>query len=105
MAFGHDKLAVLRELLRLDEPLGGDAISEEATIRKLIAEPVMHAPVEGGEFLGLLHSVYVDVLVYEANVISGYADHTFDEVLLRIHRVAEDDNVLALNRLIGKRAN
>ena len=44
------------------------------------------------------------LLVDHAQSVPGHANHTLDEVLLRIHRVMEDNDIAARNLLVRHRA-
>jgi hypothetical protein len=44
----------------------------------------------------------VDLLVDDADAVARDSDHALDEGLLDVHRVAEDDDVAPLDRLIGQ---
>ena len=61
----------------------------------------MPAPIEDRVAVVLANSVDVHMLVDEPHMISGNGDHALDEVLLGIHGIAKDDDVLPLDTVVG----
>ena len=53
---------------------------------------------------GLVLPVYIETRLNQLYLVSGQANHSFDEVLLRIHRIMKDNNVSAPDLLIRHQA-
>src|SRR5271166_1990577 len=99
-AFGDDELAVVYQLLGLQEPLGSDLLGEESAIGEVVAKLVALSPIKSRVIVVLLHAVHVDVLIDETDVVAWNTNHSLYEMLLRIDRISKYDDVLVINPTI-----
>ena len=72
------------------------------TAPEMPAEPSAADMLQNHVVNGELVAIQVDVLIFEPDVVPGNTHHALDECLLDIDRVAEHDDVAALDLAIGK---
>src|SRR5579863_161607 len=92
VAFRNNQLAVFHQLPHLQPPFSLEAERGNVEPGKVVPEHVV-----GGKqkpYIGFLQrrAVDQDLLVHQAEFISGHADHTLDKMLLRIDWVMKHDD-------------
>src|SRR5579872_968213 len=105
MALRHNELSVAHQFCHVRRPFGGDlwivrpAGGEVVAVHPVAFKSGLH---EDGVRLRGKHAIHKDLAVDQPHSVAGNSDHTFDEVLMRVDGVVEDDDVVPLDVLIGK---